>query len=297
METISMRLSHVARAVNGNRKILRYLLSVDPSLEHTFHYSVEDWKTLLRLSSSKAQTLFQFLHNSNQQLETRQYAHQNIILTSFDEAFPATLRNIPDPPLVLYVMGDVSLLNSLSLSVVGTRKPTLSAYSKMEYILKPVIQKQCVIVSGLAKGIDTFAHQIALQHSGSTIAVLAFGFKHCYPLENRVLMKELASDHLLISEYPPFQRPQKWYFPERNRLISGLGYGTFVIEAMERSGSLITADQALEQGKEVYALPGDIQSSASKGCNNLIQQGAKLVQHPQDIMEDIEHEAQMMGGL
>ncbi|WP_237458254.1 DNA-processing protein DprA [Pontibacillus yanchengensis] len=262
-------------------------MNVDPNLILPYKKSLAQLASLLQLPTKKATSIFQKLHSSDMKRLTASYIHQNIVITNKHPLFPSHLKQIPDPPIVLYCKGDLSLLSqSPSLSVVGTRTPTSKAYPIMKNVLTPLIEQKCVIVSGMARGIDTFAHNITMEKGGRTIAVLAFGFNHCYPLENRGLMENLRRNQLLVSEYPPYIKPQKWHFPERNRLISGLSTGTLVIEAKERSGSLITVDQALEQGKDVYALPGDITSPMSVGCHRLIQQGAKLVQNSHDIEED-----------
>ncbi|WP_231572578.1 DNA-processing protein DprA [Halobacillus sp. BBL2006] len=208
-------------------------------------------------------------------------------ITIFDEAYPSTLRTIPDPPLVLYAAGNVALLDRvLSLSVVGTRKPSSYAYPAMRKILLPLIDYGFTIVSGMAQGVDQYAHQLSVESGGATIAVLGSGFHHIYPTNNIALYQRMASEHLVLSEYPPDRSPKKFHFPERNRIISGLTRATFVIEARLKSGSLITVDQALEQGRDVYAMPGLPGNPTSEGCHKMINDGAKLVHNHQDILED-----------
>src|SRR5690625_3753192 len=138
----------------------------------------------------------------------------------------------------------------------------------------------------MAKGIDSYAHKLALGHKGNTIAVLGGGFNHIYPKQNSMLYKQISEKGLVISEYPPHIPPKRYHFPERNRIISGLSFGTLVIEATERSGTLITVDQALDQGREVYAVPGSPLIPQTKGCHQMIQDGAKLVINADDIRED-----------
>ncbi len=142
-------------------------------------------------------------------------------------------------------------------------------------------------MSGMAKGIDAYAHWQAIEQRGQTIAILGSGLNYVYPPSHRDLFQKLAAQQLIISEYPPHFPPRKWQFPERNRLISGLSRGVIVVEAKEKSGSLITADQALEQGREVFAVPGPIYSPASQGTNHLIQQGAKLVMSAADVLNEL----------
>ncbi|KGP73978.1 DNA-processing protein DprA [Pontibacillus yanchengensis] len=287
MKNYEFRLCHIHLALNGNRRLLRRFMKEDPDLILPYSKSIDQLASFLQIPLKKSTRVFQFIHSSNMKSLTTTYFQQGIVLTNNHPMFPSYLNQIPDPPMVLFFNGDLSLLSqSPSLSVVGTRTPSSKAYPKMKSVLTPLIERGCVIVSGMARGIDTFAHKLTIDSGGRTIAVLAFGFNHCYPLENQRLMEELRRDHLLVSEYPPHIKPQKWHFPERNRLISGLSKGTLVIEAKERSGSLITVDQALEQGKEVYAVPGEITSPMSVGCHRLIQQGAKLVQSSYDIEED-----------
>ena len=173
-----------------------------------------------------------------------------------------------------------------SLSVIGTRQPSVEATQKIQLIVKPLIEKNWLIVSGMAKGIDSYAHQLALTYGGKTIAVLGGGFHHIYPKQNTSLYQDIVEKGLVISEYPPDLPPARYHFPERNRIISGMTYGTLVIEAMEKSGTSITVDQALDQGREVYAVPGSPLIPQTKGCHQMIQDGAKLVLGAQDILED-----------
>ncbi|WP_342742121.1 DNA-processing protein DprA [Virgibacillus siamensis] len=211
------------------------------------------------------------------------------MITLVDEDYPIVLKTIKDAPLVLYALGDTGLLNKFPLlSVIGTRNPSQDALSKMEKFVVPLVRKNWVIVSGMATGIDSMAHQQALKYNGHTIAVLGGGFHHIYPKHNILLFKQICESGLVLSEYPPDLPPQRYHFPERNRIISGLSFGTLVIEATERSGTLITVDQALDQGREVYAVPGNPLRLQSIGCHKMIQDGAKLVQEPEDIMEDWE---------
>src|SRR5699024_5620637 len=159
---------------------------------------------------------------------------------------------------------------------------------KMKLIVKPLVRQNWIIVSGMAKGIDSYAHKLALGHKGNTIAVLGGGFNHIYPKQNNMLYKQIAVKGLVLSEYPPEVPPKRFHFPDRNRLISGLSVGTIVNEATEISGTLITVDQALYQGREVYAVPGSPLIPQTTGCHRMIQDGAKLVQDVQDIVEDWE---------
>lgn len=210
------------------------------------------------------------------------------ISTIIDANYPQTLKEIYDPPNLLYLKGDSSLLdNRKCIAVVGSRTPSEYGIQVLQYLLPPLIEAGYCVVSGLARGIDSAAHRISMQAGGRTIAVLGNGLHRTYPAENKGLAEEIARQHLLLSEYTPHTAPQKWHFPARNRIISGLCSGTLVIEGKARSGSLITAYCALEQGREVFAVPGQIQDENSNGPHLLIKEGAKLVTHPDDILEEI----------
>ncbi|WP_231495797.1 DNA-processing protein DprA [Paucisalibacillus sp. EB02] len=211
------------------------------------------------------------------------------IITIIDEKYPAMLKTIKDAPLVLYASGDTSLLfDAPAISVIGTRNPSEAAFLKTKFVIDPLIRENWVVVSGMAKGIDSLAHKLTLNENGKTIAVLGNGFHHIYPRDNKRLFYQIEQNGLAISEYPPNVPPKKYHFPERNRIISGLSFATLVIEATEKSGTMITVDQALDQGREVYAVPGSPHVPQTKGCLKLIQEGAKLVITHEDIQKDWE---------
>jgi len=234
-------------------------------------------------------TFYKDLRNDALKKQIKQDVNQYTIITIVDENYPHVLKPIKDPPFVLYAKGNPLLLqHSPVLSVIGTRNPSTEALLKMKLIVKPLVEKDWVIVSGMAKGIDSYAHKLALSYTGKTIAVLGGGFNHIYPKQNFTLFNQIAEKGLVLSEYPPNVPPMRYHFPERNRIISGLSFGTLVIEATERSGTLITVDQALDQGREVYAVPGSPLIPQTKGCHQMIQDGAKLVQTVEDIQEDWE---------
>lgn len=209
------------------------------------------------------------------------------VITYRDKEYPSMLKEIYDPPLVLFTIGEKALLNRKSIAIVGARNADSYAEKAIAMLLAPLLESGFAIVSGLAKGTDTIAHQQTIRLGGKTIGVLGGGFFHLYPPENKPLFETMKQDHLLVSEYPPIFRPKKWYFPQRNRIISGLAKGTLIVQAKSRSGSLITADFALEEGREVFAVPGPIGVPLSEGANRLIQQGAKLVTTGYDILEEL----------
>lgn len=203
-----------------------------------------------------------------------------------DEDYPARLKEIHDYPPVLYVKGELPAEDEFCLAVVGTRRPSSYGCRVTEEIVSALVQNKATIVSGLARGIDSIAHRSALENGGRTIAVFACGLDIVYPAENSHLACSIAEKGALVSEYPPGVRPRAGNFPLRNRIMSGMSRGVLVIEAREKSGALITAFQALEQDREVFAVPGSIFSPGSKGTNRLIQEGAKLVDKCSDIMEE-----------
>lgn len=211
----------------------------------------------------------------------------NSILTLADKQYPAQLLEISDPPALLYVKGRADLLSGLSVAVVGSRNATAQGLINARRFSSSLSQSGLTIVSGLAIGIDTAAHQGALEGSGSTIAVVGTGLDIVYPARNQELAHQIAERGCLISEYPLGTPSIAANFPRRNRIISGLSQGILVIEAAAQSGSLITARLAAEQGRDVFAIPGSIHSPLAKGCHQLIRQGAKLIETAEDILEEL----------
>ena len=220
---------------------------------------------------------------------TRAWLQQagNHLLTLADAAYPQALLDIGDPPLMLYVKGRLELLSAPSLAVVGSRNATAQGIANAERFSEVLSQAGLTIVSGMALGIDTAAHQGGLRGPGSTIAVIGTGIDIVYPARNRGLAHRIAESGCIVSEYPLGMPAIASNFPRRNRIISGLARGVLVIEAAAQSGSLITARMAAEQGREVLAIPGSIHSPLAKGCHQLIKQGAKLVESAQDVIEEL----------
>lgn len=209
------------------------------------------------------------------------------ILLPHDRRFPRLLRELPDPPSVLYVRGEIKPTDGLAIAIVGTRGASNYGRTQAERFARMLARAGLTIVSGLARGIDAAAHRGALDGGGRTIAVLSSGVHEIYPPQHEDLAKEIVEHGALISEMPPFTKPKKGMFPQRNRLISGLSLGTIVVEAAERSGALITARHAGEQGREVFAIPGLVSSPAARGCHALIRDGAYLAQDPEDILDQL----------
>jgi DNA processing protein len=208
------------------------------------------------------------------------------VLTFESESYPPLLKQIADPPLVLYVKGDVDVLSRYAVALVGTRRPTAYGSAVAQRLARELAQRQLVIVSGMARGIDSAGHRGALEGQGKTVAVLGSGLNVIYPRENKRLAEQIAVAGALVSEFPLGTAPTPENFPIRNRIISGMALGTIIVEAAEYSGSLITARLALEQNREVFAVPGNITSPQSFGPNHLIKQGAKLVDQWIDVVEE-----------
>ena len=219
--------------------------------------------------------------------ELKRCAEQGIrFVTRLDRDYPPLLREIGTPPAVLYIKGEGSLDVTRTVAIVGTRRSSRYGRAMAERLAGDLARRRFVIVSGLAIGIDASAHRGALKAGGVTTAVLGAGFLHPCPACNKGLAQEIVQKGVLISEYSLDTRPTKWTFPQRNRILSGLSRGVVVVEAPERSGALITAHSALEQGREVFAVPGNVTNTSSRGTNRLIQEGAKLVTSVEDILEE-----------
>ena len=206
-----------------------------------------------------------------------------------DSRYPKQLKEISNPPLLLYLQGDISLLHSAQIALVGSRSCTPYGQDKAYQFAHDLAQAGFTITSGMALGIDGFAHQGALDSSGKTIAVLGTGLNNIYPKRHALLAQQIIENGLLVSEFWPNSPAIPSHFPRRNRLISGLSLGVLVVEASTRSGSLITARYASEQNRDLFALPGSIDNNQACGCHHLIQQGAKLVMNINDIVEEFTH--------
>lgn len=209
------------------------------------------------------------------------------VITFHGEGYPESLRHIHAPPALLYIKGEPFSPKEKRIGVVGTRKCTPYGRKIVQEISKALAEQGFTVVSGMALGIDTLAHWSTLKAGGRTIAVLGCGLDVMYPRQNQGLAEDIVKNGTLVSEFPPGTSPLPRNFPMRNRIISGLSSGVVVVEAAEKSGALITADCALEQGREVFAVPGNIDSPYSRGCNRLIKEGAVLLQDPMDIFVEL----------
>ncbi|WP_026692502.1 DNA-processing protein DprA [Peribacillus kribbensis] len=288
MEDFNIRLIHLDHCRGIGWKSIFRILQLDPSLSRIYENSPAHWQSLLQITRAHAAQFYEDLHQNVISPSLDKYKSHGIqCLTIADPDYPAALKNIYNPPWVLYMKGDVSLFNEgKHLAVVGPRKPSLYGLDSVKRLLVPLIKKGYIINSGLAAGIDAAAHKIALDHAGRTIAVLGGGLFHVYPKENGMLAQSIMKNGAVISEYAPSKKAEPWMFPQRNRIISGISKAVLVIEAKERSGSLITAYSALEQGRDVFSVPGNITSCLSAGTNRLIQEGAKPIVTHLDIEEE-----------
>ncbi|QCQ03990.1 DNA-protecting protein DprA [Ligilactobacillus animalis] len=262
-------------------RVVRYMLSFErcPSKDELF--------LLLKLGQTQKNDLWDALQSKQLAQKVRQNLKVSHFLTILDKRYPLQLQEIYSPPVVLFYQGDIELLDSKKLlGVVGARQCSSYALQALTQLLPNVIQQQLVLVSGLAKGVDGLTHQLALKHHGKTIAVIGNGLDISYPSCNRALQTQIAHAGLLLSEYPLESRPLKYHFPLRNRIIAGLCQTVLVVEARHHSGSLITANLALQENRNVLALPGRINDINSTGCNELIAAGAKPVLNSNDILEE-----------
>lgn len=262
-------------------RVVRYILSFErcPSKDELF--------LLLKLGQTQKNDLWSALQSKQLSQKIQQNLKISHFLTILDKRYPLQLQEIYSPPVVLFYQGDIELLDSKKLlGVVGARQCSSYALQALNQLLPNVIQQKLTLVSGLAKGVDGLSHQLALKHHGKTIAVIGNGLDVSYPSCNRALQTQIAHMGLLLSEYPLGSRPLKYHFPLRNRIIAGLCQTVLVVEARHHSGSLITANLALQENRNVLALPGRINDIYSTGCNELIAAGAKPVLNSNDILEE-----------
>jgi DNA processing protein len=225
-------------------------------------------------------------HAIEQTLSWLEAEHHQLI-TWEDAAYPPLLREIPDPPVLLYVSGEASYLSRPAIAIVGSRNPSPAGVEHAQRFGRALAESGFVITSGMALGVDAAAHRGALSVPAPTVAVVGTGLDQVYPARHRKLATEIVAHGTMVSEFPLGMGPRPDHFPRRNRIISGLSAGVMVVEAAPRSGSLITARLALEQGREVFAIPGSIDSPRSRGCHMLLKSGAKLVETLADITEEL----------
>ena len=263
------------------------LLNCFGSLEAVFSASIATLAAFPDINKKSAEAIVSFNHWDKilNQMDALNKAGVKII-TCLDRCYPSRLQHIYDRPAFLYVLGDLHP-DDINIAIVGSRQASTYGKYTTERISRELAQEGVTIISGMARGIDSCAHRGALSAKGRTVAVLGCGLDVVYPPENQKLFAAIAETGALISEYPLGTQPLPYHFPSRNRIISGMSHGVLVVEAGEKSGSLITARLAMEQGREVFAIPGAIDSAFSRGANSLIKQGAKLIDSIDDILEEI----------
>lgn len=280
----------VLNAVEGltNARIRKLLQRYD-SARNVLRLNESNLTESASLSSKIVRNILHFPRDNFLKKEYNLIIKNKVQVISYsDKNYPWQLREIPDYPVVLYVKGSIPEDQKLFIAIVGSRRASLYGRSVSEKFAARFAELGFTVVSGMARGVDTSAHNGALRINGhTTIAVLGCGLTHIYPPENKKLFEDISGAGAVISEFSMETPPIGYNFPRRNRIISGLSLGVIVVEAAERSGALITADFALEQGREVFAVPGKVDNFTSKGVNNLIKQGAKLITCVKDVLEEI----------
>jgi len=273
-----LRLVSIFDSINNLFKVDKYQLIIKGKLSSTLAFKLEAAIKNIGLYSDKLKNEILILNNLGVK-----------VVTYWDKAYPQQLKNIYYPPLILYILGSYLPTDAQSISIVGTRKCTDYGKSITNYFSSELSKQNITIVSGMARGIDSIAHRAAIKNGGRTIAIIGSGLDVIYPPENKGLFNDIIKNGAVISEFPIGTKPDAQNFPKRNRIIAGLSLGTLVVETKENGGALQTAQFALDQNKEVFAVPGNLTSEQSKGTNNLIQRnGAKLVKEPEDILIELE---------
>ncbi len=298
-------IPNIALASNGLKKVnnKRYFIALNrinyigprtvkkllirwPDLEEMFRLSSQEL-TQAGLPAKIANAIATFNLNDIDADLTWQNHDNHYLLTWCDSDYPALLKEIPDPPIALYAQGDITALHQKRVAMVGTRNPSITGGETARQFAYELALKQVTVVSGLALGIDAQAHRGCLEAQGKTIAVMGTGIDCIYPRRHIQLAEKICHNGLLMTEFPLHSPPNAGHFPRRNRIISGLSSCTLVVEAAIKSGSLITARMALEQNRDVLAIPGSIYNPQSRGCHYLLQQGAKLVTSSHDILDEL----------
>ena len=270
----------------GSKKLIK-LTSID-SAENIVGYSARQLE-LFGFNSKQIKHIKQDAKKRVDNCLAWKESHKsNHIITPFCSEYPPLLKEIAASPPVLFIKGNVELLPLPQIAIVGSRNATIDGLATAKIFAKDLVKQGLIITSGLAAGVDGYAHNGALSVNGQTIAVLGSGLECIYPAKHRNLASEVIEKGALVSEFWPDAKPRAEHFPRRNRIISGLSLGVLIVEAALKSGSLITAKYALEQNREVFVIPGAIQSPNSRGGNSLIQQGASLIQSSQEILAEIE---------
>ncbi|AYF92569.1 DNA-processing protein DprA [Apilactobacillus bombintestini] len=272
--------------IKSEYRFYQWLITAFNKIPEEINLSAERITSVLHLSNKNAKT---FINSFNSDKLNRElHHHLNYVkwFSILDDEYPLQLKEAYLPPIVLFYAGNLNILQTDLLGVVGARYNSNYSFYALRNILPNVVKNGVTIVSGLARGVDKLSHQAAMANEGNTIAVIGNGLDQYYPKSNESLQKQIGKDHLLISEYPVGSKPARYHFPERNRIIAGLVKSILVTEAKIRSGSLITANLALQNNRGVLAVPGRIDSDLSKGCNELISAGAKPALTSIDVLEE-----------
>ncbi|RXV55052.1 DNA-protecting protein DprA [Streptococcus australis] len=249
-----------------------------------------EWPSLelmAKIAGCRNQTLFMERYIRIDDKVLREEFKEFDSISIMDPEYPEELLWMHNPPVLLFYSGNIDLLKHPKIAVVGSRSCSRTGIQSVEKIINE-LNNELIVVSGLAKGIDAAAHYAAIRNGGKTIGVIGTGLDVFYPRSNKQLQKYMGGSHLVLTEYGPGQSPQKHHFPERNRIIAGLSRAVIVAEARMRSGSLITCERAMEEGRDVFAIPGSILDGRSDGCHHLIQEGAKLVTSGRDVLDEFE---------
>ena len=249
-----------------------------------------EWPSLelmAKIAGCRNQTLFMERYIRIDDKVLREEFKEFDSISIMDPEYPEELLWMHNPPVLLFYSGNIDLLKHPKIAVVGSRSCTRTGIQSVEKIINE-LNNELIVVSGLAKGIDAAAHYAAIRNGGKTIGVIGTGLDVFYPRSNKQLQKYMSGSYLVLTEYGPGQGPQKHHFPERNRIIAGLSRAVIVAEARMRSGSLITCERAMEEGRDVFAIPGSILDGRSDGCHHLIQEGAKLVTSGRDVLDEFE---------
>ena len=286
-ETEALLILNAVKGIGnrGTRELLKHYGSATKILS----LNESDFYSGTNISAKVIENILHFSKDKFLETEYNLMRKQGVgVTTLWDDQYPDVLKEIADAPIVLYVKGKLEVQGSLSIAIVGSRKASFYGSSVSEKFAAQFARLGFTVVSGMARGIDTAVHHGVLDAGGKTIAVLGCGLNNVYPAENKKLLERIAQSGAVVSEFPMQMEPLAFNFPRRNRLISGLSLGVIVVEAAQRSGALITADFALEQGRDVFAVPGRIDQGSSCGSNNLIKQGAKLITCVEDVLQDLQ---------
>ena len=282
LEQLCVKLSYLPLSIQKKWRAFGYFV------EHPLTELAQQGPIIMReLQISQHQDLFLHYWQELDEQKLADLTAEQKFITILSDDYPDVLKETYQPPLVLFYEGDKSLLHQRQIAIVGSRLASPYAYQVMEQLLPPLIDDGLVITSGLAKGVDSYAHQLAMIHHGNTIGVVGCGIDICYPKEVRSVYERMKNQQLIVSEYPATTPVRRFHFPLRNRIIAGLVEGVCVIEAKDKSGSLITAQLAIDEGRSVFSVPGDILNQLNTGTLKLIQDGAKCVITSSDILNEL----------